>query len=290
MASVFSRSFSLSLARIGMLNVNRIGFGSMRIVGPGIWGKPSDAQAMIKLLREAVSLGVNFIDTADAYGPNCSEELIRDALFPYKDIVIATKGGFVRKGPGIWLPDASPEHLRQACEDSLRRLKLDSIDLYQLHVVDPKVPFERSFQTLLELQREGKIKNIGLSNISPDHFTTAMNLGNFVSVQNNYSLFNREHEDVLKACEKLGKVFIPYFPLGGGALDDGLDWQEIIAVANKHHATTRQIMLAWLLDHSPNMLPIPGTSSITHLKENMAAARIQLNEEDIITLDNMQHK
>ncbi len=277
---------SKSMTRIGMFNVNRIGFGAMRIVGPGIWGEPDDRQAMIDLLREAVRLGVNFIDTSDAYGPHLSEELIREALFPYKDIVIATKGGFVRGGPGVWIPDASPANLRQACEDSLRRLKIDVIDLYQLHTVDPKVPFTQSFQTLLDLQREGKIKNIGLSNISLNHFAAAMNLGNFVSVQNNYSLLNREHEDVLRACEKHGQAFIPYFPLGGGS--GKLNIPELTAIAKKHHGTPRQIMLAWLLSHSPNMLPIPGTSSMVHLKENMMAGNIQLDDEDIITLDNIR--
>ncbi len=287
MALAKSETSTAGMIRIGALNVRRLGFGAMRIVGPGVWGERNDKTAMINLLKEAVRLGVNFIDTADAYGPNISEELIRDALFPYRGIVIATKGGFLRGGPGNWVPDGSPSHLRRACEESLSRLKLDVIDLYQLHCVDPKVPFEESFQTLLDLQREGKIKNIGLSNINLEHFALAMNMGNFVSVQNRYSLLNRENEAVLKACEKYGKVFIPYFPLGGGMSDHDLYRLNISHIAAKHHATTKQIMLAWLLVHSASILPIPGTGSIAHLKENMAAASIQLDKEEIISLDNI---
>lgn len=272
--------------RLGAFSVNRIGFGAMRITGPGIWGNPRDVEGAKKLLRRAVEIGVDFIDTADAYGPEVSENLIREAIFPYKGVVIATKGGLKRSGPGIWTPDCSPEHLRAACDESLRRLNLDSIDLYQLHTIDPNVPFEESFSTLLDLQREGKIKQIGLSNIEPEDFKAAINMGHFVSVQNNYNLFNREHEDVLRMCEQHGIVFIPYFPVGGN-LPDGPAHNLVSSLSTKYECTPHQIALAWLLEHSGNLLPIPGTSSIEHLEENVAAAHISLDDSDVDALDKL---
>ena len=265
-------------------SVNRIGYGAMRITGPGVWGDPVDREGAKRLLKRAVDLGVDFIDTADAYGPEVSEILISEALFPYRSVVVATKGGLTRTGPGVWTPDCSPGHLRQACEDSLRRLRLDAIDLYQLHTVDPKVPFEESFATLLDLQRDGKIKQIGLSNIEPEQFTTAINMGHFVSVQNSYNLFNREHEDVLRLCEQHGIVFIPYFPVGGN-LPDGPEHSIIERLGEKYNASSQQIALAWLLHHSGSLLPIPGTSSIRHLEDNIGASQLQLDDSDLRELD-----
>lgn len=272
--------------RIGHLEVNRLGFGAMRITGKGIWGPPKDREGAVHLLKRAVELGVNFIDTADSYGPYLSEEIIAEALFPYSGLLIATKGGLVRSGPGRWQADCSPKHLRKACEDSLRRLKLDTIDLYQLHTVDPKVPFEESFKTLLELQREGKIRYIGLSNIEPEHFLAAVNMGRFVSVQNNYNIYNREHEDILKLCEQHRVAFIPYFPLAGS--------QEKLTGSNKFknladrlRVSLAQLSLAWLLNHSPSILPIPGTSSMNHLEENISSAGIALEDEDMQLLDKL---
>lgn len=270
--------------RVGAFSVNRIGFGAMRITGPGIWGYPKDVENSKKLLRRVVEIGVDFIDTADAYGPEVSENLIREAIFPYKDVVIATKGGLTRSGPGVWTPDCSPEHLRKACDESLRRLQLDSIDLYQLHTIDPNVPFEESFATLLDLQREGKIKQIGLSNIEPEDFNAALNMGHFVSVQNNYNLFNREHEDVLRMCEQHGIAFIPYFPVCGN-LSKGPEHDLVMALSTKYECTPHQIALAWLLEHSANLLPIPGTSSIDHLEENVSSAHISLDDSDVAALD-----
>lgn len=272
--------------RVVDLIVNRFGFGAMRITGEGIWGEPADRDGAIELLRTAAKLGINFFDTADAYGPEVSEKIIKDALFPYKGLVIATKGGLTRSGPAQWSPDCSPLHLRQACEASLSRLKLDVIDLYQLHTVDPNVPFEESFKTLLDLQREGKIRHIGLSNIEPAHFSQAMNMGHFVSVQNHYNLFNREHEDVMRLCEQYGQIFIPYFPVGGNR-GNGVKDTIINAVAEKHQATNHQIALAWILNHSTCTLPIAGTSSIQHLKDNLEAVRIDLDDEDIKQLDSI---
>lgn len=270
--------------RIGDLKINRLGYGAMRITGEGIWGEPKDHEGALALLKRAIELGINFIDTADAYGPEVSENLIFEALHPYNGIVVATKGGLTRSGPGQWVADCSPEHLREACEASLKRLHVDQIDLYQLHTVDSKVPFDQSFKTLLELQQEGKIKHIGLSNIEPEQFSQALNLGNFVSVQNNYNVFNREHEDILKLCEQHGMAFIPYFPVGGNRLDGPAD--EIVAsIAQKHQATNHQIALAWLLNHSTNIVPIPGTSSLLHLEENVASVNIKLEADDIERLD-----
>lgn len=284
MAATNINANQAGMIRVGWYSVNRLGYGAMRITGDGIWGEPEDHNGAVKLLRRAVDMGVNFIDTADSYGPEVSEKLIKEALFPYSGLLIATKGGLVRRGPGIWEPDCSPKHLREACENSLKRLKLDTIDLYQLHTVDPKVPFEESFKTLLELQREGKIRHIGLSNIEPKHFASAINMGHFVSVQNNYNLFNREHEDVLRLCEQHGQVFIPYFPIGGN-LTKGVNNKVIAEIAGSHNASIYQIALAWLLDHSTSILPIPGTSSISHLEENIAAGTIGLGDDEVERLN-----
>ncbi len=274
--------------KVGDFHVNRMGFGAMRLTGAGIWGEPPDHKAALNVLHKAIELNVNFIDTADAYGPEVSENLIAEALHPYDGIIIATKGGNTRPGPGIWSPDCTPKHLREACEASLKRLKVDRIDVYQLHTVDPKVPFKDSFATLLELQSEGKIRHIGLSNITPDHFQTALDMGGkFVSVQNNYNVLNREHEDVLLLCEEYGIAFIPYFPLGGGPSRGGIEDETLNDIAERYEATPRQIALAWLLAHSPQMLPIPGTGSVDHLKENIAAASIKLNNNDIERLDSL---
>ena len=269
--------------RLGELTVHRMGFGAMRITGKGIWGEPEDREAAKSVLRRAVELDVNFIDTADSYGPEVSERLINEALHPYPEgLVIATKGGLVRDGPGQWRPDCRPEHLKKACEGSLRRLGLERIDLYQLHTVDRKVPLEDSVGALAELQQEGKIRHIGLSNVDTGELAQARALVEVVSVQDRYSLTDRHNEEVLDACERDALPFIPWFPLAmgdlarqGGALD---------AAAKAHGGTTAQIALAWLLQRSPAMLPIPGTSSIAHLEENIAAAGLELSDEELSSL------
>jgi pyridoxine 4-dehydrogenase len=263
----------------GDLEVRRLGFGAMRITGEGIWGPPADEDAARALLRRVVDLGLNLIDTADSYGPEVSENLIAEALHPYPDgLVIATKGGLRRTGPGQWPRDARPERLRETCEGSLRRLKLDRIDLYQLHSPDPKVPFEDSVGALKELQDEGKIRHIGISNVSVDELERARRIVDVVTVQNRYNLTDRSSEDVLDACEQGGIGFIPWFPLArgslaepGGALDE---------VAHAHDATPGQVTLAWLLARSKVMLPIPGTSSAEHLEENVAAEELSLSDEE----------
>ena len=271
---------------VGDVTLNRLGFGAMRITGPGIWGEPDNVDNALAVLKRAVELGVNFIDTADAYGPRVSEELIARALYPYDGLVIATKGGLVREGPGIWKPNCSSEHLREACEASLSRLKIDVIDLYQLHTVDPEVSFEESYKTLLELQKEGKIRHIGLSNIEPEHFEAALQMGKFVSVQNNYNVFNREHEDVLRLCEANDIAFIPYFPIAGDG-PDKVDTELLNRIASNHQASSRQVALAWLLNHSDHILPIPGTSSISHLEENLGSLKLQLDGQEVSQLDAM---
>ena len=271
--------------KVGDRKVNRLGFGAMRITGEGIWGPPESREAAVAVLRRAVELGVNFIDTADAYGPDVSEELIREALYPYEGLVIATKGGMTRGGPGMWMADGRPEHIRSAVEGSLKRLSVDQIYLYQFHRPDPKVPFEESLRTFFELQQEGKIKHIGISNVSVEQLQSALEVGKIVSVQNSYSVMNRDSEDVLRMCEDHGIAFIPYFPIGGNT--GGLNEQDLDKIAEKHGATPRQIGLAWLLQHSPVTLPIPGTSSIAHLEENMKSEDIQLSKEDVATLDRM---
>jgi pyridoxine 4-dehydrogenase len=264
----------------GDLEVRRLGFGAMRITGKGIWGPPDDPDECKRLLRRVVELGVNLIDTADSYGPDVSENLIAEALHPYPDgLVIATKGGLRRTGPGQWPRDAHPERLKECCEGSLRRLRVDRIDLYQLHSPDPKVPLEESVGALAELQREGKIRHIGVSNVSVEELERARALVEVVTVQNRYSLVDRDSEDVLHECERLGIGFIPWFPLAtgdlarpGGPLDE---------LARTHDATPGQLALAWLLARSPVMLPIPGTASVEHLEENVAAADLQLDPAEL---------
>jgi pyridoxine 4-dehydrogenase len=260
------------------LRVRRLGFGAMRITGQGIWGDPPDPGAARALVRRVVELGVNFIDTADSYGPEVSERLIREALHPYPEgIVIATKGGLLRDGPGKWRPHCTPEHLKEACESSLRRLRLDCIDLYQLHTPDPDVPFEESVGALADLRQEGKIRHVGLSNVGTTHLERASEITPVVSVQNRYSITARDSEKVLQTCEQDGLAFIPWFPLDAGSLGS-VRLQE---VASAHGATVHQVAIAWLLQHSPVSLPIPGTSSAQHLEENVAAAGLELTEEEM---------
>lgn len=262
----------------GDLTVRRLGFGAMRITGEGVWGEPDDRDAAKAVLRRALELGVNFIDTADSYGPEVSERLIAEALHPYPDdLVIATKGGLVRGGPGDWRANCRPEHLREACEGSLRRLEVDRIDLYQLHTVDSDVPLAESVGTLADLRDEGKIRHVGVSNQSAEQLRESRSIVDVVSMQNRYSLSDRGSEDELEACERDGLAFIPWFPLASGAATrPGGDLDE---VADRHDATQAQVALAWLLQRSPAMLPIPGTSSIEHLEENVAAASLELGDD-----------
>jgi pyridoxine 4-dehydrogenase len=261
------------------LSVNRLGFGAMRITGPGIWGPPADHDEAVQVLRRAVELGVDFIDTADSYGPEVSEELIAEALFPYPEgLVIATKGGFLRPGPGNWKPDGRPEHLRAVCEGSLARLRLDQIPLYQFHRPDPAVPFEDSVSELVALRDEGKIRHIGLSNVDVALFERASALTPIVSVQNRYNPSDRATEPLIELAGTRGFAFIPWAPVGGyrpGA-GDGL-----AMVAKRLGASPVQVAIAWQLARSPQMLPIPGTSSVAHLEENIAAAAIELSDDDL---------
>jgi pyridoxine 4-dehydrogenase len=267
----------------GDLFVNRLGFGAMRLTGRGILGEPEDPEEARRVLRRAVELGVNLIDTADSYGPEVSERLIAEALHPYPDdLVVATKGGFTRPG-GRWVPDGRPEHLREACESSLRRLKVERIDLYQLHRPDPRIAFEDSVWALALFREEGKIRHVGLSNVGVRELEIALDIVPVASVQNRYNLSDRSSEAVLRACEREGVGFIPWYPLAtgrlarpGGPLDE---------VAERHDATPSQVALAWLLGHSPVMLPIPGTSSVAHLEENVAAATLELTDEEMAMLE-----
>jgi len=261
----------------GQISVHRLGFGAMRLTGEGIWGPPRDRKATLAVLRRAAELGVNFIDTADSYGPYVNEELIAKALFPYPaGLVIATKGGWNRPGPNQWTHDATPVHLRKAVEGSLKRLRLDSIDVYQLHIPDPVVSFEASVETLAELRNEGKIRLIALSNVTQEHIERARRIVPIVSVQNRYSFADREWDYVVDYCERSGIAFIPWFPLGAGKVAGDV----LNRVAQAHRASPTQVALAWLLRRSPIMLPIPGTSSIEHLEENVAAASLRLTDED----------
>ena len=265
----------------GELTVNRLGFGAMRITGKGIWGPPEDPKAAIAVLRRAVELGVNFIDTADSYGPNVSEELIAKALAPYpKDLVIATKGGWNRPGPNQWTHDASPAHLRQALEGSLKRLRVDRIDVYQLHAPDPAVPFDASIETLCNMQSEGKIRLVALSNVTVEHIERARKIVPIVSVQNRYSFADREWDHVVDYCERNGIAFIPWFPLGAGTVAGKL----LERIAKARNVKPIQVALAWLLKRSPMMLPIPGTSSVAHLEENVQAASLQLTDAEFSDL------
>jgi len=268
----------------GDLIVNRLGFGAMRLTGEGIWGEPKDAAEAKRVLRRAVELGVNLIDTADAYGPEVSERLIGETLYPYPEgLVIATKGGLTRSGPNQWQAVGRPEYLRQCVEMSLRRLKLERIDLYQLHRIDAKVPAEEQFGELKKMQEEGKIRHIGLSEVKPAEIDKARKTIRVVSVQNLYNIGDRGHEDTLQYCEKNQLAFIPWFPVAagklaqpGGALDE---------TARMHHATVAQLALAWLLHRSKVMLPIPGTSSVAHLEENVGAAELKLNADEWSALE-----
>jgi len=264
----------------GDMEVNRLGFGAMRITGKGIWGEPQDREEAKRVLKRTVELGVNFIDTADSYGPDVSEQLIGETLSPFpKDLVVATKAGFTRQGPDKWIQLGRPEYLHQQVEMSLRYLRTDVIDLWQLHRIDPKVPVEESLGVIAQLQKAGKIRHVGLSEVKPNEIDQARKVVKIVSVQNIYNLSNRQHEDVLEYCEKNDIAFIPWFPVAagklarpGGTLDE---------VAKRHHATVSQISIAWLLHRSPVMLPIPGTSSVEHLEENMKAGDVSLSEREM---------
>jgi hypothetical protein len=269
----------------GELTVNRIGFGAMRITGPGQWGPPSDPVAARSVLRKAVELGVNFIDTADAYGPGISEELIREALHPYDGVTIATKGGYVRGGADRWKPVGDPDYLRQAVELSLRRLGVETIDLYQLHRIDPSVSLVDQLGTLAELRTEGKIRHVGLSAVTVAQVEQARNLITIASVQNSYSVLRRSHEAVVDYCTAEGIAFIPYYPLGAGELAevDG----PLSAAAKECDATPVQVALAWLLQRSPAVLPIPGTTSLAHLAENVAASSVSLSQDVLDALSEL---
>jgi pyridoxine 4-dehydrogenase len=268
----------------GDLPVRRLGFGAMRITGDGIWGPPKDPEGAKRLLRRAVELGINLIDTADSYGPEVSENLIAEALHPYPDeLVIATKAGLRRTGPGEWPRDAHPDRIKECCEGSLRRLRVDRIDLYQLHAPDPKVPIEESLGAFRELQEEGKVRHVGVSNVREAELRRAREVVDVVSVQNRYSLTDRDSEEELEACEREGLGFLPWFPLAtgdlaspGGPLDQ---------VARAHDATPAQVAIAWLLQRSPVILPIPGTSSAKHLEEDAAAANLELSDEEMERLE-----
>ena len=263
--------------------VGRVGFGAMRITGRGVWGPPPDEGEAITLLRRVADSGVTFIDTADSYGPGVSETLIAKALYPYPtELVIASKGGLTRSGPGYWDIDCRPEHLRRACTDSLRRLRLERIDLYQLHSVDHRVPIEDSIGTLVDLQREGKIRCIGVSNVSADELSRAQSVAEIVSVQNGYNLRDRSSDGLIDICATAGIVFIPFYPLAKGRLVRSDS--PVARIAERYHATPGQIALAWLLHRSPVMLPIPGTSSLAHFEENLGAASIRLTTEEFQTL------
>src|SRR6266513_2174979 len=273
----FSASLAGDVSLGGELTVHRLGFGAMRLTGEGIWGPPKDRKRALAVLRRAVELWVNFIDTADSYGPNVSEELIAEALFPYPaGLVIATKGGWNRPGPNQWTHDATPKHLREAVEGSLKRLRLDRIDVYQLHTPDPVVSFEDSVETLAELRDEGKIRLVALSNVTQEHIERARKIVPIVSVQNRYSFADREWDYVVDYCERNEIAFIPWFPLGAGRVAG----EVLNRIAQAHHSSPTQVALAWLLRRSPIVLPIPGTSSIAHLEENVAAVSVRLTDDD----------
>jgi len=265
--------------------VHRLGFGAMRITGPGIWGPPRDRDAAIAVLRRAVDLGVDLIDTADSYGPTISEELIHDALFPYGDVLVATKAGLLRTGPGRWHACGRPEYLRQQCELSLRRLGVEAIDLFQLHRIDPTVDREDQFALLAALKQEGKVRAVGLSEVRADELDAAREVVEVATVQNSYNATERRSEAVLAHCESLGIGFMPYFPVAAGALT-GSD-AEVGKVAAAVGATPAQVALAWLLHKSPVVLPIPGTSSLAHLEENCAAALVRLDDQQMADLDSL---
>ena len=267
----------------GDLEVNRLGFGAMRVTGPGIWGWPKDREEAKKVLRRTVELGVNLIDTADAYGPETNELLIAEALYPYpKGLVIATKGGNTRPGPGQWVPDGRPEYLKKCVDASLKRLRLERIELYQLHRVDPKVPMEDSLGALKEMRDAGKIRHLGLSEVDPEEIARARKIVPIATVQNRYNLADRKWENVLRYCEKERLGFMPWAPVGG---NQSLKDSALEKVAQEQKASVYQIAIAWLLAHSPVMLPIPGTSSVAHLDENMAARKLKLTDAQVATLN-----
>ena len=265
----------------GDLTVNRMGFGAMRLTGKGIWGPPRDRAEAIRVLQRSVELGVNFIDTAFSYGPEVSEQIIAEALYPYPGLVIATKGGLERPGPDQWVENGRPEFLRRNLEDSLKRLRLERIDLWQLHRIDPKVPAQEQLEAVREFQREGLIRHVGLSEVTVDEIEQARKVLTIVSVQNLYNVTSRKWEDEVAYCEREGLAFIPWFPLSAG----GVDHPVLNPVAERHGATVFQVALAWLLEHSPSMLVIPGTSSVEHLEQNVAAAEIRLSRSDMEELN-----
>jgi aryl-alcohol dehydrogenase-like predicted oxidoreductase len=268
----------------GDLTVYRLGFGTMRLTGPGIWGPPKNRDEAIAVLRRAVELGVNLLDTADSYGPEVAESLIAEALYPYPpQLVIATKGGYLRPGPDQWKPDGRPEHLRAALEGSLRRLRLQRIDVYQMHVPDPNVPYEVSIGALADMRAEGKIRHIGVSNVNREQLEIARSIVPIVTVQNRYNLVDRSSEEMVDICEREGLGFIPWFPLATGDL--ARSGGKLEQIATRHHATPAQIALAWLLQRSRTMLPIPGTSSVRHFEEDVAAAQIKLSDDEFRALD-----
>jgi aryl-alcohol dehydrogenase-like predicted oxidoreductase len=272
-----SASLAGNISLGGEISVHRLGFGAMRLTGDGIWGPPKDRKGALAVLRRAVELDVNFIDTADSYGPHVNEELIAEALFPYPPgLVIATKGGWNRPGPNQWTHDATPSHLREAVEGSLKRLRLDRIEVYQLHIPDPVVSFDASVETLAELRNEGKIRPVALSNVTQEHIERARKIVPIVSVQNRYSFADREWDYVVNYCQRNGIAFIPWFPLGA----DKVSGEVLNRIAQAHGASPIQIALTWLLRRSTTMLPIPGTSSIEHLEQNVAAASLHLAEEE----------
>ncbi|MDE2572203.1 MAG: aldo/keto reductase [bacterium] len=272
-----------ALTIAGDLTVNRVGYGAMRITGPGVWGPPKDRAGALAVLRRAVELGVNLIDTADSYGPSVSEELIAEALYPYPgDLVIATKAGWTRSGPNQWLHAGSPRHLREALEGSLRRLRLERIDLFQLHVPDHRVAFEESISALADLREQGKIRHLGLSNVTREHIERARRIVPIASVQNRFNVNDHlESDRIVDLCEREGMAFLPWSPLGAGSL---ASQERLMRIARAHDASPNQVALAWLLQRSPAIVPIPGTSSVPHLEENLAAARLRLTGEELHTL------
>ena len=269
--------------KLGDLEVNRLGYGAMRVLGPQVWGEPGDRAAAHRVFRRALELGVNFFDTAESYGPQTDETLIAEALHPYpKGFVIATKCGVARPTPARWDADGRPEKIRKDLEGSLKRLRLERIDLYQLHTIDPKVPLEESLGVMVDAQRAGKVRHIGVSNFNVKQLERARKVANVVSVQNRYSLADRSSEAVLKECERLGIAFLPWYPLGDGS---ALKLARVKSISKKIGATPAQVAIAWLLAKSPVMLPIPGTGKIPHLEENVAAAKLKLSKEDLAALD-----
>jgi pyridoxine 4-dehydrogenase len=277
------------MLRIGAdLSVNRLGFGAMRVTGPGIWGEPKDPAECRRVLKRTLELGISFIDTADAYGPEVSERLIAESLYPYPpQLVIATKGGLTRPGPNSWVPDGRPEYLRAACEASLKRLRLERIDLYQFHAVDPSVPLEDSVGALAKLREQGKIRHVGMSNVRVEQLARARRIVPVVSVQNRYNVADRSSEEVLGVCQREGLAFIPWAPIArgsSGSLESGAGSEALEAAARAHGVSVFEVAIAWLLAKSPVMLPIPGTSSVAHLEDNVSAAALKLSAAELAAL------